>query len=178
VRSPYLTLATLAPWASTCSLHTSDHLGRVPRATAAGYYCGLPRPAHEDHRYALPGTSREDSSGIHRLTIAWGHPVAVSPPHHWGRSLVLRGRRVLVGRQVPSSSLQATASGRLAATPCGHPGCNPVAPLWGPLHPGCSRVASGLHPPPYRPPPGCNTVTMANRGRESLCASGIGQRPP
>jgi hypothetical protein len=40
----------------------------------------------------------------------------------------------------------------------------------------CSRVASGLHPPPYRAPPGCNTFTNAGRSRESLCASDSGLR--
>jgi hypothetical protein len=76
VRSPYLTLATLAPWASTCSLHTSDHLGRVPRATAAGYCCGLLLRATAAGYLGLPmkiivTPSREPLVRIHRGFITW-----------------------------------------------------------------------------------------------------------
>jgi len=98
VRSPYLTLATLAPCANTFVAHLGPFWGvccrLLPRAAATGCCCGLPQCAHEVHRHAFGESARGDSSGIHRLALAWGHPVAMLP--HIERS-VLRRRRGIHG---------------------------------------------------------------------------------
>ena len=50
------------------------------RTIFAGAFCKLPHLVHEFHRHALEGTPGGESSGIHRLALAWGHPAA--PFHH------------------------------------------------------------------------------------------------
>ena len=55
------------------------------------------------------------------------------------------------------------------------PGCNTS----GPLQPGCSRVAAGLHPTDDRAPPGCNTRTRGRRSALSRYGCGFRVvRPP
>src|SRR5918995_2461357 len=111
--------------------------------------------------------------------------LSIGPP--WSsavRHLTLRDnspscpRRTGLGRQAPLSSLQAPASEL--------PGRNTLRASRPP--PGCDTlgaVASGLHPRSIRvaptPVPGATRLqhsTRAARSSESLCASGIGRRPP
>jgi hypothetical protein len=59
-----------------------------------------------------------------------------------------------IGRPAPGATLSSAPE-----KGCVQPGCNTLAPL----QPGSIRVASGWRPPPYRAPPGCDTLTEVLR---------------